>query len=184
MMESNLPPLRLGPYAVVVGTIEPRKNLSLLLRALSLPELQRSQLRFVMVGRKGWMVDELVGALPPAARERVLFCGFVSEFIKYRLIHGSEFLIFPSIYEGFGIPALEAMSLGKPVLASWSSSLPEVVGEAGVYFDPLSVTDFADALNVISNRRKLAELAPIAHANAAAFNWQRMAAPVIEWVTA
>ena len=84
-------------------------------------------------------------ALPAEACDRLLFSGFVSEFTKYRLIKGSEFLIFPSVYEGFGIPALEAMALGKPVLSSWSSSLPEVVGDAGVYFDPLSVTDFAAA---------------------------------------
>jgi glycosyltransferase involved in cell wall biosynthesis len=182
-MERNLPSLRLGPFAVVVGTIEPRKNLGLLLRALHLPEVQRSQLRFVVVGRKGWMVDQLLAELPPAAKERILFSGFVSEFTKYRLIRAAEFLIFPSIYEGFGIPALEALSLGKPVLASRSSSLPEVVQEAGVFFDPFSVTDFADAISAISHPQKLAELAPLALANAAAFDWQRMATPVVEWAT-
>ena len=108
----------------------------------------------------------------------------MSEFTKYRLIKGAEFLIFPSVYEGFGIPALEAMSLGKPVLSPFSSSLPEVAGEAGVYFDPLSVSEFAAAFAEISDARKLAELAPLAVAGAAAFNWQRMAGPVGEWVGA
>jgi glycosyltransferase involved in cell wall biosynthesis len=184
LIERNLPPLRLGSYAVVVGTIEPRKNLGLLLRALSTRELRRSPLRFVVIGRKGWKVDQFMAELPPEARERILFSGFVSEFTKYRLIKGSEFLIFPSVYEGFGIPALEAMSLGKPVLASWSSSLPEVVGDAGVFFDPLSVTDFAAAFTTIAHPRRLAELAPVAMADSAAFNWQRMAAPVVEWARA
>jgi glycosyltransferase involved in cell wall biosynthesis len=183
-MERNLPPLRLGRYAVVVGTIEPRKNLGLLLRALPTRELRRSPLRFVVIGRRGWKVDRFMAELPPDARERMLFSGFVSEFTKYRLIKDAEFLIFPSLYEGFGIPALEAMSLGKPVLASWSASLPEVVGDAGVYFDPLSVTDFAAALTTISHPRKLAELAPVALATNATFNWQRMAAPVVEWLAA
>jgi glycosyltransferase involved in cell wall biosynthesis len=73
------------------------------------------------------------------------------------------------------------MSLGKPVLASWSSSLPEVVGDAGVFFDPLSVSEFAAAFATIANPRRLAELAPRALANSAAFNWQRMAKPVIDW---
>jgi glycosyltransferase involved in cell wall biosynthesis len=181
LMEANQPSLRLGRYAVVVGTIEPRKNLNLLLRALSTPELRRSPLRFVVIGRTGWKVKTFMANLPPVARERIVFSNYVSEFSKYRLIRGAEFLIFPSLYEGFGIPALEAMSLGKPVLASWSSSLPEVVGDAGLYFDPLSVTDFAAAFAVISHPRKLAELARFAFAQSNAFNWQRMAAPVVEW---
>jgi glycosyltransferase involved in cell wall biosynthesis len=182
LIERNLPPLHLGPYAVVVGTIEPRKNLELLLRALSTQELRNSPLRFVVIGRKGWKVNMV--ELSPEARERVLFSGFVSEFTKYRLLKGAEFLIFPSVYEGFGIPALEAMSLGKPVLASWGSSLPEVIGKAGVFFDPLSVADFAAAFATITHPRKLAELTPMAVAESAAFNSQRMAAPVVEWVRA
>jgi glycosyltransferase involved in cell wall biosynthesis len=184
LMERNLPPLRLGRYAVVVGTIEPRKNLGLLLRALATPELRHSSLRFIVIGRKGWKVDQFMAELPVEAQERMLFSGFVSEFTKYRLIRGAEFLILPSVYEGFGIPALEAMSLGKPVLASWSSSLPEVIGDAGVFFDPLSVTDFAAAFATIADQRKLTALAPVALANSAAFNWQRMAAPVVEWAGA
>jgi glycosyltransferase involved in cell wall biosynthesis len=78
---------------------------------------------------------------------------------------------------------LEAMSLGKPVLAARTSSFPEVVGDAGLYFDPFSEDDFADALAEISNPRKLAELAPQAIAQNAKFNPVRMAAPVVEWAT-
>jgi glycosyltransferase involved in cell wall biosynthesis len=184
MMDRDLPGLRLGRYAVVVGTIEPRKNLGLLVNALAAREIRGSSLRFVVIGAKGWKVDAFMAELPLEVRQRILFSGFVSEFIKYRLIKGAEFLIFPSVYEGFGIPTLEAMSLGKPVLCSWSSSLPEVVGDAGVYFDPVSVTDFAAALAMIEHPLKLAELAPIAIARNAAFNAQRMADPVIEWATA
>jgi len=74
------------------------------------------------------------------------------------------------------------MSLGKPVLAAWSSSLPEVVGEAGVYFDPLSVDDFAAGFTALTHPRKLAELAPLALARSAEFGWERMAEPVVEWI--
>ena len=181
-MDRDLPALQLGRYAVVVGTIEPRKNLGLLLRALETPELRRSPLRFVVIGRKGWNVDGFLQSLPPDARERILFSGFVSEFTKYRLIKGADFMVFPSLYEGFGIPALEAMSLGKPVLASRSSSLPEVVGEAGVYFDPCSIEEFGVALEEIFHAQRLGDLGGIARDRSRAFGWDSMAKPVVEWV--
>lgn len=181
-IEYNLPPPRLGRYAVVLGTLEPRKNLGLLMRALSAPEIARSDIRFVVIGKKGWKVDQLLAELTPEQSARIEFSGFVSEFIKYRLLKHAEFLVYPTVYEGFGIPALEAMSLGKPVLSALTSSLPEVVGDAGVYFDPYSESEFAAAFAEISHPKKLAHLAPRALKAARAFNWQRMAAPVIDWL--
>jgi len=89
--------------------------------------------------------------------------------MKYRLLRHAKFLVFPSIYEGFGIPALEAMSLGKPVLAAVTSSLPKIIGDVGVYFDPLSVTEFAAAFQEISDPIKLAELSPRARLRASCF---------------
>ena len=183
-MARNLPSLQLGRYAVVVGTLEPRKNLDLLIRALSKPEIRRSGMRFIVIGKQGWKVDRLLAELDPEEHSRITFPGFVSEFVKYRLLRHAEFLIYPSVYEGFGIPALEAMSLGKPVLASMTSSFPEVIGDAGVFFDPLSVTEFAAAFAEIAHNRKQAQLAPKARAGAAAFHWQRMAAPVVQWARA
>jgi glycosyltransferase involved in cell wall biosynthesis len=183
-MDRNLPPLRLGRYAVVLGTVEPRKNLGLLIRALTMPEIKRSDIKFVVIGKRGWKVDKLLDGLGPEQASRLVFSGFVSEFVKYRLLRHAEFLVYPSVYEGFGIPALEAMSLGKPVLASMTSSFPEVIGDAGVFFDPYSTSEFAAAFAEISHKRKLAELAPNAVAGAAVFDWQRMAAPVVEWATA
>jgi glycosyltransferase involved in cell wall biosynthesis len=147
-----------------------------------LAEIRNSDIRFVVIGRLGWKLDQFLVGMSPEARARLTFSGFVSEFTKYRLIDGAEFLVMPSIYEGFGIPALEAMTLGKPVLAAMTSSLPEVAGEAGVYFDPLSATDFAAAFAEISAPRRLAELALAARDGSRAFSWERMAAPVVEWV--
>lgn len=181
-LERNLPRLRLGRYAVVVGTLEPRKNLAVLIRALAQPEIANSPLKFIVIGKKGWLVDSFLGELTGAQRERLIFSGFVSEFTKYRLIKSAEFLVMPSLYEGFGIPALEAMSLGKPVLAARSSSLPEVVGDAGVYFDPLSAEDFGSAFAEISNPRRIAELSPRAILRNAEFGWQSMAEPVVNWL--
>ncbi len=182
VMDHNLPAIGLGRYAVVIGTIEPRKNLGLLIDSLPLPELTRSNLRFIVIGRKGWKVDEFMAGLTDAQRSKIIFSGFVSEFTKYRLIRHAEFLVYPSLYEGFGIPALEAMSLGKPVLAARTSSLPEVIGDAGLYFDPLSTTDFCSALAEMENPARLAELSRRALKNSKAFGWKRMAQPVIEWL--
>jgi glycosyltransferase involved in cell wall biosynthesis len=180
--ERNLPSLQLGRYAVVVGTIEPRKNLALIIKALSVREIDRSDIRFIVIGRKGWLVDQFLAELTAKQRERVLFTGFVSEFTKFRLIKNAEFLVYPSLYEGFGIPALEAMSLGKPVLAARTSSFPEIIGDAGIFFDPLSVSEFAAAFKEIQHPRKLAELAPKALAQSEQFHWRRMAAPILEWI--
>ena len=180
-IERNLPPPVLGKYAVVIGTIEPRKNLELLINALSMPEVRDSEIKFVVIGKKGWKVDELLGELTPHEREHILFSGFVTEFMKYRLLRHAEFLVFPSIYEGFGIPALEAMSLGKPVLAAMTSSFPEIIGDSGVYFDPLSASEFAAAFAEISDEGKLAELAPKALERVSSFGWEQMARPVVRW---
>lgn len=183
MMERNLPPPLLGKYAVVIGTIEPRKNLQLLLKAAAMPEVRDSAIKFVVIGKKGWKVDQFMAELTPDEQEHVLFSGFVTEFMKYRLLRHAQFLVFPSIYEGFGIPALESMSLGKPVLAARTSSLTEIIGEAGVYFDPLSAADFAAAFAEISDERMLAELAPKANHRASAFGWKEMARPVVRWAS-
>lgn len=184
LLDRNQPVIELGRYAVVIGTIEPRKNLDLLLRALEHPSVANSDLTFIVIGRRGWLADQALARLRPQAQKRVKFTGFVSEFVKYRLLKAAEFLILTSVYEGFGIPAVEAMSLGKPVLASLTSSFPEVIGEAGVYFDPFSVDEFAAGLKEISDPRRNEELAPRAIAQAASFTPERMAAPVLEWLGA
>ena len=129
-------------------------------RARRRPTVASNPIAFVVLGKKGWLVDDFLAQRRRNRAARIVFSGFVSEFVKYRLLKGAQFLVLPSLCEGFGIPALEAMSLGKPVLASRSSSLPEVVGDAGIYFDPISVSEFADALAEISDPRKLAELSP------------------------
>jgi glycosyltransferase involved in cell wall biosynthesis len=181
-LDRNMPRIKLGRYAAVIGTIEPRKNLGLLLRALSLPEVRDTEMQFVVIGRKGWMMDEFLNQLRPEDRKRLIFSGFVSEFIKYRLLKGAEFLVYPSVYEGFGIPALEAMSLGKPVLASRTSSFHEVIGDAGIYFDPFSVTDFAAGLAELDHKDRQADLGILALKRARSFSAARMSKPVIDWL--
>ena len=181
-MDANLPPIDLGPYAVVLGTLEPRKNLSLVFRALREDALRGSDLSLVVIGRRGWLIDKVLAEIDPRERKRVIFSGFVTEFVKYRLLRHCRFLIFPSVYEGFGIPALEAMSLGKPVMASRSSSLPEIIGDTGILFDPFSEYEFSAALS------KMECITVSAHDSARIFSRttlytpQRMVTPILDWV--
>lgn len=92
------------------------------------------------IGRNGWKVDLILARLQPKGTSRLVFAGFVSEVVKFRLLRHVEFLVCPSVCDRFGIPAVEAMSPGKPVLASMTSSFSEVIGEARVFFNPRSCT--------------------------------------------
>jgi glycosyltransferase involved in cell wall biosynthesis len=181
-IERNLPPPVVGRYAAVVGTIEPRKNLNLLIRALKEPQVRGSDIRFVVMGKQGWKVEQMMSELTQTERQRLTFTGFVTEFKKYRLLKHAEFMVYPSLYEGFGIPVLEAMSLGKPVLAARTSSVVEVVGPAGGYFDPLSASDFATALQEFTNVQKLNELSIEANRVASLFTYHKCAEAILNWV--
>lgn len=131
-------------FFLVLGTIEPRKNVPFVLDWIRRdPELLRRH-RFVFAGREGWgpTFAELVSQanLDQALAEgRIVHLGYVDEWTKAALLVAAEALIFPSVFEGFGLPILEAMSLGTPVLCSVSTSLPEVLGDTGYYFDPYSL---------------------------------------------
>ena len=138
-----------GPYLLVLGTREPRKNVSLVFDMLiTFPDLL-ARYRFVFVGLDGWLADHT--AMPPrlapaVAAGRISTTGFVSDYDKYRLLVGAEATVFPSFFEGFGLPVLESLSVGTPCVASFSSSIPEVGGALCDYFDPFSVTSLHAAL--------------------------------------
>lgn len=122
-------------YILSLGTLEPRKNLRFLLEAYSeLVEERRMDVGLVLVGRNGWKVDNLLAGLPDKAREKIVMTGFVPDEALPPLYSRADLFAFPSIYEGFGIPPLEAMSVGTPVVSSDATSLPEVLGDAAFYF--------------------------------------------------
>src|SRR5262249_38017057 len=126
-----------GPYVLTVGTIETRKNHAVLLRAFRrLLERDPSiRHRLVLVGME-WIGHESVFDLirQLGLETRVTYCGYSDQLPA--LYAGADAFVFPSLYEGFGLPPLEAMASGVPVLAANATSLPEVVGDAGVLFDP------------------------------------------------
>ncbi len=170
-------------YIIYIGTIQPRKNLPRLIEAFSRVVKSIPDLQLVIVGkttglgRQGWMFEETLQAPKRFdIEDKVIFTGFASSEDLPYLINGAVAFVQPSLYEGFGIPVVEAMACGVPVLTSKSSSLPEVVGSAGLTFDPESVTQIEQAIRVISTDKKLREkLVKLSLKQAKKFSWQKMA---------
>jgi glycosyltransferase involved in cell wall biosynthesis len=128
-------------YALFVGALEPKKNLRRLIEAFL--EID-SQMPLAIVGRKAWLWDSdeaWLETLGVNARARLRFLGYASREDLRRLYAGAQMFVFPSLYEGFGLPVLEAMTMGCPVVTSKTSSLPEVCGDAALYADPLDRDD-------------------------------------------
>jgi glycosyltransferase involved in cell wall biosynthesis len=139
-----------GEYVLAVGSIQPRKNLARLVRAYSAlrRERGRSNLpQLVLVGKKGWLYGDTLRAIEEAGLGgAVVLTGYVREDDLPALYSGALCFAYPSFYEGFGLPPLEAMSCGAPVLTGNLTSLPEVVGDAGLTVDPLDTDALASAL--------------------------------------
>lgn len=129
-------------YFLTVGSIEPRKNLSRLINAFASKEFESYKL--VIVGDKGKVFSTLNFESNNA--ENVIFTGYVTEEELISLYKHASFFIYPSVYEGFGIPPLEAMGMGCPVISSNQASMPEVCGNAAIYFDPYNINDIKRAI--------------------------------------
>lgn len=147
-----------GPYIVFIGTIQPRKNLVRLIQAFAQIADQHPQLELVLAGGKGWMSDDIY-ATPAECNiaDRVKFLGYIDEHDKPALYAGAQATALVSLFEGFGLPVIESMAVGTPVIASNSSSLPEVVGQAGLLVNPESVQDIAQGLDKIISQQNLRE---------------------------
>jgi glycosyltransferase involved in cell wall biosynthesis len=138
-------------YFLYVGSVHPRKNLVNLLRAFSLfKKRQRSNMLLLVAGRMAWRNGEFEQALSTFRhRHDVRLMGYVPRDHMPGLVASAYALVYPSLWEGFGIPVLEAMQSGVPVVCSGNSSLPEVAGEAGLYFDPLQPEEMGRQLSLI-----------------------------------
>lgn len=166
-------------YLLSVGTVEPRKNYELLLRVYD--ELVRREPNFqhdlVIAGAWGWRFEGLKALyrqLP--SRSRIHFLGYVREEDKPALYAEASLFLYPSFYEGFGMPPLEAMAAGVPVLASHSSSLPEVVGESGLLLSPMRLNHWLEAVRwLMADAGARADLARAGQARARRFSWQKTA---------
>ena len=172
--------LRAGDYLLFLGTIEPRKNLARLLQAVELAGPKIGPL--VLAGGRGWNNAAIRAAIARLARDgRIRDLGYVADDLRPVLHAGARAFVYPSLYEGFGLPPLEAMACGTPVLTSNVSSLPEVMGDAALYVDPLDVSALAEALTRLWDDESLrADLRARGLARAPEFSWDRTARLTIE----
>lgn len=166
--------IQVDPFYLFVGTLEPRKNLARLIEAVSrLPSALKNSAKLLIVGGKGWggvNINELIKRFRVENNVEVL--GYVDDSKLANLYSNALFLVMPSLYEGFGLPLIEAMAHGVPAITSNRSSMPEVIGNAGILIDPESVQSIADGLSLLlscENLRK--DLSSAALARVKEFDW-------------
>jgi glycosyltransferase involved in cell wall biosynthesis len=165
-------------YLLHVGTLEPRKNLVRLLEAFAL--LHRRGLiphHLVFVGQKGWQFEEIFATVDAHALHGLVhFLDYVPGGRLPAIYHLADALVFPSLYEGFGLPVVEAMACGTPVITSPNGSLKEIAGDAAVYLEPESVDSMAETIGrTVADRELLVELGQRGLAHSAGFSWRRAA---------
>ncbi|HEV3470826.1 MAG TPA: glycosyltransferase family 1 protein [Pyrinomonadaceae bacterium] len=171
-------------FLLAVGTIEPRKNLSLLVEAFEevLRARPGSGLRLAVAGRRGWLDDALMARLASSpARDRLVLTGYVADEDLRALYSSCRAFVYPSVYEGFGLPPLEAMSCGAPVLAGRSGAVAEVAGGAARLFDPASKEELTRALlELLEDEAARQRLREAGLRRASEFSWERTARLTLE----
>jgi glycosyltransferase involved in cell wall biosynthesis len=172
-------------YLLYLGTLQPKKNLIHLIEAFYILYTKYKILNtsLVVAGKKGWLYEQVFEKVKELRVEsKVVFTDYVPEEDKYRLVAGSQCFILPSLYEGFGIPVLEAMAIGVPVAISNVSSLPEVGGEAAFYFDPEKpqsiAQTIADVLKLSPSER--VAVAQKGKTQAEKFTWEKCARTILD----
>jgi glycosyltransferase involved in cell wall biosynthesis len=171
-----------GDYIVFVGTLQPRKNIERLIEAFAQIRKTVDNLSLVIVGKKGWLYDSIFQKVKDLnLMQGVIFTNYVPEEDLTALISGSKLYVLPSLYEGFGIPVIEAQACGVPVAVSGTSSLPEIAGDSGILIDPQSVDSIAVAIkNILSDEKLSKDLVAKGFENIKRFSWQKCAQETIK----
>ena len=171
------------PYILTVGTIEPRKNLKILLKALSTIKEDIPNLQWVIVGKKGWGYRGFMKEIQKSKFvSDIIIVDYIKEAELTSLYKKAQAMVYPSLYEGFGLPPLEAMQCGCPVICSNTSSLPEVVGDAGITFCPENVTELKHALyQVLTDKKIRLEMSKKGLEQAQKFSWDKCAKQTINF---
>jgi glycosyltransferase involved in cell wall biosynthesis len=168
------------PYLLFVGAIEPKKNLERVVEAFRIVReryAQDKELQLVLVGGESWMSDALYRKVSALKRDQqVLLTGFVPDAELPAFYQEAEVFVFPSLYEGFGLPVLEAMSYGTPVVTSNVSSLPEIAGDAAILTDPQQADSISDGIaRVLMDRSKREDMKRLGKRQAQKFSWKKCA---------
>ena len=167
-----------SPYLLYVGTIEPRKKLVFLIKAFEyLKKETGCPHQLVLAGGKGWNNEEIyLKAQESRYQNDIVFTGYISQSEKKARSQQAELFVFPSLYEGFGIPPLEAMGAGCPVVCSNAASLPEVVGDAAKLASPVDVQELAQAMaEVLFNQTQRKNLIERGIRRAKVYTWENSA---------
>ena len=174
-----------GKYFLSLAALQPRKNLTHLIKAFFnlLQEQPNIDTNLVLVGSKGWMYEEIfaVASSSDRFRSRVIFTGYVPDQDLSAIYSGATAFVYPSLYEGFGLPPLEAMQCGVPVITSNTTSLPEVVGDAGITIEPRDEDALCQAmLNVLTDSPLCQQLSQKGLERAKQFSWKKCAEETME----
>ena len=165
------------PFILYVGTLERRKNIPTLIKAFYKLKKINIPHKLVIVGKKGWLYNDIFKTVEAfKLQEDIIFTGYVPKEDLVKFYNLADLFVYPSLYEGFGLPPLEAMACGCPVIISNTSSLPEVVGDAGILVDPYDVEELAKAMyEVLKDESFRIELAKKGLERAKLFSWRKTA---------
>jgi glycosyltransferase involved in cell wall biosynthesis len=172
-----------GEYLLAVGSIQPRKNLVRLVRAYAALRRERASLpQLVLVGKRAWLYGETLRAVEQCGvSDRTIFTGYVGESDLPALYTGATCFVYPSFFEGFGLPPLEAMQCGTPVITGDRTSLPEVVGDAGLLVDPFDEVALGGAIaRLVDDAALRSELRARGLSRASMFSWEKTARETLE----
>lgn len=164
-------------YILYMGTLEPRKNIESIIKAFSLFKkeniINSKDIKLVIAGKKGWMFESIFNLVTELKlEENIIFTDYIDEADKPIIYNMAKLFIFPSIYEGFGIPILEAMASSVPVITSNVSSMPEIAGEAAVLVEPMNIVSISNNINkILSDKEYSSKLVRKGHIQAKKFSW-------------
>lgn len=169
-------------FILSVGNLQPRKNLVRLIQAFKEVRKKNSDVTLVIVGKKAWMYSDIFSeALDNDIKRHIVFTDYVTEKVLVRLYNAATCFVYPSYYEGFGIPPLEAMACGTAVAVSNVTSLPEVCGEAALYFNPYDIVSMSEKIEVLlSDQEAVSRLVELGFTQIKKFSWEKSSQMILD----